>query len=193
MVDLDNKRLERALGALGELLEDRGEQHDLVVIGGGSLLLQGQLSRTTEDLDVVARILDGGYLSAEPLPSSLVAAIVEVARLFSLSEKWLNAGPADLLRLGLPTGFDERKEERGYQTLTLHMAGRLDQIAFKLYAAVDRGPESKHFLDLKNLQPTDDELLFGARWSITHDPSEAFRDQLSQALEALGVDNDEFS
>ncbi len=190
-MSFDTSSLTTALEALGELLQERQLSYNLVVIGGGSLLLQGLLRRPTVDLDVVALATESEYRSAEPLPLALTQAVREVGTLFGLSESWLNAGPADLLRFGLPKGFEKRCELQRYSTLTLQLAGRLDQIAFKLYAAVDQGPTSKHFLDLQDLGASPEELLHGARWAITHDTSEPFRDQLSQALEALGVVNAE--
>ena len=187
-----------ALETLGELLEERGHRYELAVVGGGSLLLQGLLSRTTADLDVVARIESSGYLTAEPLPEVLKEAVAEVATLFSdigrtIGSSWLNSGPTDLLRFGLPEGFSARSELRNYGALTLRLAGRLDQIAFKLYAAVDQGPRSKHFRDLQELKPSREELVFGARWTVTHDTSEPFEDQLRQALKALGVEDVDLS
>ncbi len=73
MHDMNAQLLIEALETLGELLEERGHRYELAVVGGGSLLLQGLLSRTTADLDVVARIESSGYLTAEPLPEVLVA------------------------------------------------------------------------------------------------------------------------
>jgi hypothetical protein len=105
-----------------------------------------------------------------------------------LPDDWLNPGPTDLLDLGLPKGFADRTEVRRYGALTVRFAAREDQIAFKLYAAVDQGPDSKHFDDLRKLSPTPDELLAAARWTRTHDPSEGFRSMLHQALRALGVE-----
>lgn len=186
MVDLTNDRLQEALVTLGELLASRGQNFALVIVGGGGLLLQGRLTRTTEDLDVVARVEHGRYLSAEPLPEALREAAREVATLHGLHPEWLNAGPTDLLRFGLPAGFEDRTDTRHFGGVTIHLAGRLDQIAFKLYAAVDRGPRSKHFRDLQELNPTNDELVVAARWAITHDTSPEFEDQLQQALAALG-------
>ena len=52
-MDFDASSLGTALDALGELLEERALSYNLVVIGGGSLLLQGLLRRPTIDLDVV--------------------------------------------------------------------------------------------------------------------------------------------
>jgi hypothetical protein len=62
----------------------------------------------------------------------------------------------------------------------------LDQVHLKLYAAVDQGP-GKHEADLRALEPTRDELLAAARWTLTHDPSSGYRHVLEQALVALGV------
>ncbi|HEX9505387.1 MAG TPA: hypothetical protein VGA62_05215, partial [Acidimicrobiia bacterium] len=69
-----------------------------------------------------------------------------------------------------------------------HLAGRTDLICFKLYAAVDQGPRSKHFADLQELAPTRDELLVAARWTLTHDTSSGYRGELVKALAVLGVE-----
>jgi hypothetical protein len=113
---------------------------------------------------------------------------VSVGRTLGLSDDWLNPGPAELLRFGLPEGFEGRVERRRYGSLTVHVAGRLDQICFKLYAAVDQGPGSKHSADLRRLKPTREDLLTAARWSRTHDPSDGYRDELVATLIMLGVE-----
>jgi hypothetical protein len=84
----------------------------------------------------------------------------------------------------------QRTDRRVYGGLTLYLATRVDQIAFKLYAAVDQGPDSKHVDDLKLLAPTNAELLYAARWTRTHDPSPGFREILVQVLAHFGVDDD---
>jgi hypothetical protein len=76
---------------------------------------------------------------------------------------------------------------RRYGGLEIVLADRFDQIHFKLYASVDQGPLSKHFADLKALEPTRDELLAAARWARTHDPSAEFARELAKALEALAI------
>jgi hypothetical protein len=50
---------------------------------------------------------------------------------------------------------------------------------------VDQGPNSKHFDDLKRLQPTPEELKMAATWSQTQDVSEEFSRCLAEALNAL--------
>ena len=108
-----------------------------------------------------------------------------------LSDDWLNPGPTELLRFGLPAGFEQRVQRRYYGGLTLLVAGRLDQICFKLYAAVDQGAGSKHAADLRRLEPTRGELLSAARWSRTHDPSDGYRQELVAMLKVLAVEADD--
>jgi hypothetical protein len=178
--------LSRALDALGQVLATRQQAHEVVAIGGGSLLLLGLIQRPTRDIDLVALVDKGRYLSAEPLPASLKQAVEEVGRAFGLASDWMNPGPTELLRLGLPEGFQGRLVAKTYGALTVHIASRFDQICFKLYASVDQGPQSKHFADLQRLKPSAEELERARSWCVTHDPSPAFADQLGQALAALG-------
>jgi hypothetical protein len=102
----------------------------------------------------------------------------------------MNAAPSSLLDHGLPNGFMARAERRQYGGLVLHLASRVDQVAFKLYAAIDQGPDSKHVADLRLLSPTPSELRDAARWTRRHDPSDGFRDILLQVLEYFGVSTD---
>lgn len=185
---MDQTKLEQGLEALGAVLADRGEELDLALVGGGALLILGLLQRPTQDLGVVARIESDRWSRARPFPPGLAQAVLDVANALDLPDDWLNPGSTDLLDLGLPVGFADRVEVRHYETLTIRLSSREDQIAFKLYAAVDQGPASKHFADLKVLSPTAPELLEAARWTRTQDPSDGFRSMLHQALETMGVD-----
>jgi hypothetical protein len=180
-------RLEELLEALGQLLEARGHTYTLITVGGGSLLLQRLGVRPTRDLDVIAVGNGEALRKADVLPTPLLAAARDVGVAAGVGENWLNAGPAGLMDLGLPAGFDERAEVRRFGSLTLHIASRFDQICFKLYAAVDQAPASKHLDDLRLLEPTAEELVAAARWSMTHDPSEGYRGQLLALLRMLGV------
>jgi hypothetical protein len=190
-MDIDSMTLEHALTALGELLSDRGCYYEIVAIGGGSLLLLDQIDRTTKDLDLVALIEANRFISADPLPQELAQAVSEVGLALDLGKDWLNAGPASLLEMGLPDGFATRMQTRNYAGLTIHLAGRLDQICFKLYAAVDQGPHSKHFADLKHLEPSEDDLQVAKCWCVTHDVSDAFESELKSLLTAIGVSNED--
>ncbi|HZJ50462.1 MAG TPA: hypothetical protein VFF07_06330 [Actinomycetota bacterium] len=172
------------LKALGEQLSALDARCEIVVIGGAALLALGLVNRTTSDVDVLALGSNEGLKPADPLPPPLVEARDRVARDFELEPDWLNPGPTELLRFGLPDGLMERVETRRFRSvLTVHFAGRFDQIHFKLYAMVDPG---RHEDDLR---PTEEELLAAARWTRTHDPSESFRRKLLGALEHLGVED----
>lgn len=165
------------------MLADRGHYYEVVAIGGGSLLLLGQIERTTKDLDLVALIKNNQLISAEPLPQSLFQAAEEVGKALELGKDWLNTGPTSLLNTGLPSGFMDRMHTRHYNGLTIHLADRFDQIFFKLYASVDQGPQSKHFADLIALKPTSVELEKAKSWCISHDVSESFESEVNKALE----------
>ena len=186
MTDLTFADLETALAALGKLLQDRKLDYQVVAIGGGGLLLIGLMIRTTKDLDLVALVDKGEFISAKPLPNPLMQAIEEVAIAFNMSKDWINIGPSDLLTLGLPHGFKGRMNTIHYGGLTIHLAGRFDQICFKLYATVDQGPTSKHYADLKYLRPNKHELEKAKLWCITHDTSEGFFTELEAIVNEMG-------
>lgn len=179
---MERDRLEEALETLGELLAERGHSVGVLVIGGGSLLLLGFVERPTADVDVVGLSGPTGYSKAESLPEFLADAVADVGRALALGPEWLNAGPAGLIDFGLPEGLERRVDVRRYGSLDVHLPAREDLICFKLYAAVDQGPRSKHMDDLRKLDPTRAELVVAARWTRTHDPSAGFLSALRGAL-----------
>lgn len=122
-----------------------------------------------------------------PMPEPLRIAVVDVARTYGLASDWVNLGPESLLDLGLPDGFVGRLERHDYGGLVTWLAARFDMVCFKLYAAVDQGPRSRHLQDLRELGPDRDQLLAAARWSVTHDPSLGYRSLLVDMLRQLGM------
>jgi hypothetical protein len=183
--------LDRALQRLNdELATLNASPLGLVVCGGAALIATGLHMRTTLDVDIVALADERQNLFApSPLPEALCRAARNVEQAMGLPEEWLNNGPSrdhgGLFQMGLPHGLRERLLTRAYgEHLTVHFIGRLDQIHFKLYAAVDRG--GYHIGDLEALHPTDDELVAAAQWAMTHDVSDGFRQLLIKLLEALG-------
>lgn len=186
-MDITQAVLDEVLTALGEQLGSAATQQALVVAGGSALLALRLVRRATRDVDVLAIAVDDELVLARPLPVSLVKAAGRVARDFGLAQDWLNPGPTDLLRWGLPEGFRSRVVTRRYgRALIVHFAGRLDQVHFKLYAMVDQAG-GRHEADLRALHPTKDEIVMAARWTRTQDPSPGFRMVLIEALEHLGV------
>lgn len=182
--------LDRALALLAETIEFGGypPQH-FVVCGGSSLLALELVSRTaTRDVDVLARLEDRKLVQAKPLPDWLMLAAESVRNELDLPQNWFNAGPADdsFFRWGFPEGIEARLIEKQYgDHLAISFISRYDQIFFKLYASADSGP-GRHYTDLRELQPTRDELLAAARWTRIQDPSEGFEMVLGQLLKELG-------
>jgi hypothetical protein len=177
-----SEQVNELLAALGEQLASAGRPYELVVIGGSALLALGLV-------DLLALRTGEELTRPDPLPTELATAAERVGRDFGLRHDWLNAGPASMLDLGLPAGFTQRLQERRYgRALAVHFASRLDQIHFKLYALVDQGP-GRHETDLRQLDPSEQELIAAARWTRTHDPSPGFRGGLEQVLRFLGVED----
>ena len=176
------------LGALGEQLEARRVSLEIVVIGGSALTALGLVRRVTRDVDVLA-IADKGELRlAEPLPEALLSARAAVARDFGLDESWLNAGPTELLKWGLPDGLMARVVTRRYGP----------PWAFTSLGASTRSTSSCSPWSIKEaavtrrtcaLEPTHAELVSAARWSLTQDPSPGYRSVLDEALRYLEVDD----
>ena len=178
----------------GRLALAGAPRFNLVVCGGTALIATNLILRTTKDVDIVALMDDGGaLLDPEPLPQSLVKAAGIVAVDLGLPEDWLNNDPSSgdggLFRLGLPEGLVKRLAWKTFgENLSVGFIGRIDQIYFKLYAAVDqRG--GYHADDLQLLTPTDEELLQAARWARTHDPSEGYLQSLEWFLREFGYEH----
>ena len=189
MTSIGRTQLKTALRALGELLEARGLHYEVVLIGGGNLILRGLVTRpTTKDLELLGEWTVDGIKPMRPMPEPLRVAVVDVARTYGLASDWVNLGPESLLDLGLPAGFLGRLERHDFGGLVTWLAGRFDMICSKLYAAVDQGSRSWHLQDLRELGPDRDELLAAARWSVTHDPSPGYRSLLIETLRQLGVE-----
>jgi hypothetical protein len=188
-VIFDSVVLRAALADLGRVLELRGEPYQIVIIGGSALLLGGWIDRPTIDVDVVALREDGLLVKPAPLPQPLRVAVEDVAAARGLPPTWLNAGPADLMDWGLPSGFSDRLSQEEHGGLTVLVADRLDLICTKLYAVADLGPRGRHVDDLRALTPTPAQLRFAVTWCRSQDPSEGFAAQLRQAAALFGLED----
>jgi hypothetical protein len=195
--DNDSMNYEKINNALrlldGRLTINQSSNFSLVVCGGTALNAMNLIHRTTKDVDIVA-LMDSNHqlVDPAPLPEELLVAAKEVAETLNLPQDWLNNGPTSgdggLFRLGLPDGFKERlvKSYQG-KKLAVYFVSRLDQIHFKLYTAIDQ-LGSYHASDLKQLSPSDEELLQAVRWAITHDPSEGFLTATKLFLREFGYE-----
>jgi len=190
---LDAPRLTQALEVLSmRLTANAARPQEIVVCGGSALILTGAVARITQDVDIVALASPDGILSPDPLPNDLKRAAAEAAEDLGLPDNWLNNGPSrgegGLYQMGLPEGLRDRWTTRRYGFhLEVHFIGRVDQIHFKLYAAVDRG--GYHIEDLQALKPTTDELVKAARWAMTHDVSKTFESILKDLLRRIHHDD----
>ncbi|MBN1900535.1 hypothetical protein JW926_04330 [Candidatus Sumerlaeota bacterium] len=166
------EHIHRALSLLGQLLDAaRGNPISLLVCGGASLILLGQVTRTTEDIDVLT------YFENEPVdqfhlkrhtdfPQEIKRLMGRVAADMDINEKWLNLGPSSLVQIGLPDGLLTRIHSKRYgKSLTALYLDRLDQIHLKLYASLSG--DERHIQDLIILKPTDKELLQAKKWIET--------------------------
>lgn len=191
----DYEKFNQALRLLNARLELSGApRFNLVVCGGTALAATGLIPRTTKDVDIVALMDDeGDLLDPAPLPQALVREALEVALDLGLPKDWLNNGPSSgdggLFRLGLPDGFVERLTWVAVgKKLTVSFISRYDQIHFKLYAAVDQSG-SYHAADLRELQPTDEELLTAVGWTRSHDPSDGYLQGIQWFLKEFGYEH----
>ena len=183
---LDPNRLEEILQATGDLLKAESVQVGIVVVGGASLNLLGFVTRTTDDIDVIARVSEVSstvtLLPPEPLPDALQHAIARVARDFGLAETWMNTEIGAQWQQGLPPWLIEDLTWRQYGGLQIGLAGRRTLITLKMFAAVDQGPRSVHYQDLVALSPTKEELDAAAAWVRTQDAAEAFALMLNEVI-----------
>ena len=182
----NQEKLQEAPELLNEqLILRESPETELIVCGGSALVAMELVSRTTQDVDIVALMQHNAPVTAIPLPGYLEEAAERVAHILHLPADWLNNGPASQLAMGLPPGFTERLQcVRIGVKLSVHYISRTDQIYFKTFASADRG--GYHIEDLRALNPTDNELVQAAKWCMEQDISEGFRYILKEMLTQSG-------
>lgn len=170
-----------------------------IVCGGTALALQNLTVRTTRDIDVLAQWKGETLevISIGTFSPAVRRAIDRVAaahpELGGTLPAWVNLGPQQIVSEGLPDGFPARLVKvRIGDRLTLHLLGRLDLIALKLYAASDElgGRQPIHLDDLVNLKPSAADLEFALAWAVRMpDPQHRLRPALKRIVEDLGHDD----
>ena len=179
MDNLTPQWLEELLNAVGLHLEAQGSEAAIVVVGGATLSVLRIVDRTTKDVDVIAQAIrdddDNWTLTPSvPLPEALQNAVSLVGRDYGLASDWLNTEVGAQWQQGLPDSILQDTEWRRYAALWVGFVGRQTLITLKLFAAVDRSPESVHYQDLLALQPTTSELATAEEWVVGQDTSEHF-------------------
>jgi len=171
---------------------------DWVVCGGTALGLQELVDRPTRDVDVLGNWDETllNIILIEKFDDKILICIRRVAdnhpELTGMKKNWVNLGPRTLAQAGLPTGFTTRLQKlRIGNRLTLHVLGRLDLLALKLYAAADdeRHRQEIHVADLKGLSPTFEELDTAIAWVRTLRDFEQKRLVVKYVVERLGYED----
>lgn len=180
----------QALELLAELMQIRRIAPAwLVVCGGSALQISGIISRSTRDVDVLARReLEGEVSPAYPLPAALKEAASDVARQLGLSADWLNASTSlffpDLATL--PSSFWTVLHDHEFgDSLEVSFVGRTGQILLKLYAVCGR-EEMRDWADLQALAPTESEAISAAQWILKHVDGLASLERLQATFRNLG-------
>ena len=183
---IDSSKLDRALRLLNEsLIIADAPRTEIVICGGSALIALSLVPRTTQDVDIIAMVKDGVLTDSEPLPGYLVGAAAKVAQMMELPGDWLNNGPASQFRMGLPDGLFGRLHAVNIgEKLTVYYIDRIDQIFFKTFASADRG--GYHVSDLRQLGPSESELVAATKWCLTQDVSPEFRGILKDMFIKLG-------
>lgn len=193
-MNLSEERLTAALKLVGGLLTQRRQgPYHLVVCGGSALVARGVISRPTNDVDVLARVIheegvDEIAPMPYPMPPELAKAARDVAHEMDLQETWLN-GNASLVFPGLgdlPEWFWRDVERRPYgMDLTVDYISRRGQMLLKVYAALNR-EEERDLEDLRALAPDRAETLEAVRWVLENMTTLGHRERLPHLLGILG-------
>jgi hypothetical protein len=110
-----------------------------------------------------------------------------VARDLDLPSDWLNDAALEVQRLGLPLGLLKRAHRLDFGPCPdVFFIDRRDQVALKLYAAIDRTKGQRHFEDLEAIQPSKSEMEAAVRWLLDRATSVQFRAAVNSIAKALG-------
>lgn len=186
----DKQHIQEALSRVGRrlALADAGE-FALLVCGGSALCLAGIIQRPTRDVDVLGLVKETvpATVTSEPLPEEVMRAAETVAVDLGLASDWLNDAALDVQRLGLPPGILERAHRLEFgPCLTVFFIDRQDQVALKLYAAIDPAKGRRHLEDLEAIEPTKPEMEAALKWLLDRKTSPQFRRAVASLAEALG-------
>lgn len=191
------EQIDGALQRLGSrLLYEYTDPIALVICGGSALNVLNVAQRITRDVDVLAIVeeTESGIVLRpdKALPDDFCEVVSWVAADLQLDEDWLNMGPKDVLTVyGAPKGMTDRWEERGYgPSLKAFFISRLDQVHFKLLAAMDPRARARHLEDLVDrIKPSEEEVRTAVEWLLDRKTSPQFRNRMRLVVGALGHEN----
>lgn len=137
--------VEKALQILDLKLSQAGENLNITICGGASLVLLGLNDRKTADIDVLL-----------PRISEKVKEItLNIKEEMDYSKHWFNTGASSFINI-LPRGWEERCTivYKG-KSLTAHSISKLDLAVMKLYGSLDRDSD---YRDLLKIRMSEDDL-----------------------------------
>jgi len=185
---MDARLIREALQAVGDLLSEQDIEEGIVVVGGAAMALRGFSTRTTGDVDIIARVERpvtniNNLTRGEPLPAAVSEAATRVAQDFNLPYDWLNAVIAHQWDQGLPPRIEDDIEWKTFSNLYVGLVGRQTLISLKLFAAVDQDVHSVHVQDLIQLEPTPEEWSRAREWVSTQDQNPAISSWAQTVIE----------
>jgi hypothetical protein len=185
------EEIERALTTLSRRMALSGaEDLEVLCCGASALCALGLLSRTTLDVDVLGIITDDTeVVPCEHFSPEMESAIEASGRELGLPGDWFNGGASTLLQRSLPTGALERSRKHRKEfgpCLVVRFLDRMDQVALKLFAAMDPKDGQRHLKDLEEISPTRDEIRHAIGWMSSWKSNEAFRERLAYLVEGFG-------
>lgn len=137
-------------------LGKKGVKRSFIICGGASLVLQGIISRTTKDIDIIA----------PPIDDILKASALSVSQDLGLDDHWLNTGPESISK-DLASGWESRVfEVFNDSNLSVFSISRSDLIFTKFWALCDRQKDKQ---DLIFLNPSLIELEEAIKQTLSKD------------------------
>lgn len=183
-IEMDRRKAEDMLAALGTVLDEQGSVPvDIVICGAMVLLMQGVIERPTRDIDGLGKVIEegGSLVLRKPLMSGEFNAAVErVGNLYGEGKHWFSTAAVILHDdTELPPDIIERAEVRRFgERLTVRLCSRGHMVCLKMWAAVNRGEPDTG--DLVEMRVSEEEAATAAAWCLEQD-----REVLPEIVEVL--------
>jgi len=188
------EEIERALTVLGRRMAlDGAPDMEVLCCGASALCVLGLLSRSTMDVDVLGVVVSDRDLDpCEVFPVEMERAITNAGLELGLADDWFNGSASRLLERGVPVGTLERSltHRRTFgPCLTVRFLDRRDQVALKLFAAMDPVDGIRHLKDLEEILPEAEKISHALEWMGRWESSAAFRAKLKAIVTGLGFED----
>ena len=172
---------------------DGAENLEVLCCGASALCVMGLISRSTMNIDVLGIVSDDRDLIAcRSFSPAMELAITNAAMKLGLADDWFNGSASALIEPGIPEGSLERarKHRREFgPCLRVCFLDRRDQVALKLFAAMDPKDDQRHLRDLDEIASKEEEVRHALQWMHVWKTSKAFRDYLSYLVKGLSFED----